>query len=318
MHIPVLLKETSELLDVREGGKYIDATLGLGGHSLEILKRGGRVLGIDADEGSLEEARGLVKSAVPSAHATSKIQLVQGNFKDIKKIASENDFVPCDGVLFDLGMSSWQLERSGRGFSFQRDEPLDMRMDKSLAVTAADLLNGLNSYELEKLFKKYGEEQSAGRIASAVARARSLNPLKKTGDLVKIVEGVKGGRGKLHPATKVFQALRIAVNDEINNLRSALPQAFEVLRRPASTRGAFRREAGGRLAVISFHSLEDREVKRFFKDLGRAGAGSAVTEKPVTPSAGEIKKNPRARSAKLRVIEKRKSDGKNEEREGKK
>lgn len=291
MHIPVLLKETGEFLNIRKGGKYIDATLGLAGHSLEILKRGGWVLGIDVDEESLGKARGMIQEAGFLEGAI----IVQGNFKDIRGIAVDNKFVPCNGVLFDLGMSSWQLEESGRGFSFQRDEPLDMRMDKSSAVTAADLLNGLSRDELAKLFQKYGEEQSARRIASAAVRARTLRPFETTGDLARVIRGVMGDKGdgeKINPATKVFQALRIAVNDEINNLRSALPQAFEVLVR------------GGRLAVISFHSLEDREVKKFFLSLKRKATGDVITEKPTRPSVREIRENPRARSAKLRVVEK--------------
>ncbi len=288
MHIPVLLKETIDLLGVQEGGKYIDATLGLGGHGSEILGQGGQMLGIELDRESLKEAGRRLRDE----ELLGKAVLVRGNFKDIREIARVRGFVPCDGVLFDLGMSSWQLEHSGRGFSFQRDEPLDMRMDEDLAVTAADLLNGLSRDELAKLFQRYGEEQSARRIASAVVCARSLGPLESTGDLVRVIEGVKGRRGKIHPATKVFQALRIAVNDEIANLRSALPQAFEIL------------VAGGRLAVISFHSLEDREVKRFFKSLELRKVGSVVTAKPVRPSVGELVENPRARSAKLRVVEK--------------
>jgi len=291
MHIPVLLKETIDLLNVKKGGRYIDATLGLGGHSLEILRYGGRVLGIEVDEESLEEAKRLIGS---------KIKFVRADFKDIKRIAEENDFVPCDGVLFDLGMSSWQLEESGRGFSFQKEEPLDMRMDKSLAVTAADLLNSLSRDELTKLFQKYGGEQPARRVASAVVRARTLKPFETTGDLVGVVRGIKGNRGRIHPATKVFQALRIAVNDEIENLRSALPQAFKILVK------------GGRMAVISFHSLEDGEVKRFFKGLAGEGVGEIVTKKPITPAVQEIKANPRARSAKLRVIKKDGKEGKRE------
>lgn len=290
MHIPVLLKEAIDLLNVRKDSRYIDATLGLGGHSLEILKRGGRVLGVEVDERSLGEAR----KRLEEAGFSGQIVAVQENFRELKEIASTQGFVPCDGVLFDLGMSSWQLEKSGRGFSFQREEPLDMRMDKRLAVTAADLLNGLTRDELARVFQKYGEEQSAYRIASAVVRARTLKPFKTTGDLVSVVEGVVGKKGKrqIHPATRVFQALRIAVNDEIGNLRSALPQAFAILAK------------GGRLAVISFHSLEDGEVKHFFKKLSDEGLGAAVTLKPLIPTEGEIKTNPRARSAKLRVIEK--------------
>jgi len=299
MHIPVLLKETVGLLNVRKGGRYVDATLGLGGHSLEILRRGGEVLGIDADEESLEEAKRRIMDS-----GNWKIEFVCGNFRDIDGIAEARGFVPCDGVVFDLGMSSWQLEESGRGFSFQSDEPLDMRMDRRLAVTASDLLNGLGRDELAKLFQKYGEEQFARRIASAVVRARSLSSIRTTGDLVRIIEQVKPpkagrakgggprGRKRIHPATKVFQALRIAVNDEINSLRTALPRAFKIL------------DSGGRLAVISFHSLEDREVKHLFRSLVRRGLGTALTEKPLRPTAAEVADNPRARSAKLRVIEK--------------
>lgn len=294
-HIPVLLEEVLDLLNVREGRRYIDATLGLGSHSLGILERGGKVLGIEVDRASLVEARRRIGPACRRGRESESrgIKFVRGNFRDIGKIAATHGFVSCDGVLFDLGMSSWQLEESGRGFTFQQDEPLDMRMDEDLAVTAADLLNGLGRNELANFFQKYGEEQSARRIASAIVRARSLKSIRTTGDLVRIIEEVKGRkRGRLHPATKVFQALRIAVNDEINNLRLALPQAFKIL------------AAGGRLVVISFHSLEDREAKRFFKSLEQAGAGNVVTKKPVVPSRQETKENPRARSAKLRVIEK--------------
>jgi len=291
MHIPVLLEETIRLLGVKDRGKYIDATLGLGGHALEILRRGGKVLGIEVDEVQLNEAKKRIASSMQGGRLRGS-KFIQGNFKDLNRIAVSNGFVPCDGVLFDLGLSSWQLEHSGRGFSFQRDEPLDMRADNNLTVTAADLLNGLSRDELEKLFQKYGEEQSSRRIAAAVVRARSLRPFGTTSDLAEVVEKVKSSRGKLHPATKVFQALRIAVNDEINNLRSALPQAFGILGK------------SGRLAVTSFHSLEDREVKRFFAAVAREGLGMLVTKKPVVPSPLEVKENRRARSAKLRVVEK--------------
>jgi 16S rRNA (cytosine1402-N4)-methyltransferase len=292
MHIPVLLKETIELLNVGEGKRYVDATLGLGGHSAEIIRRGGHVLGIEADRRSFEE---VLRLRSGQADFLEKATLVQGNFKDIERIAAAKGFVPCDGVLFDLGMSSWQLEKSRRGFSFQRNEPLDMRMDEGLAVTAADLLNGLSRDELVKLFQKYGEEQFARRIASAVVRARSLKPFETTEDLTKVIREVRGekGRRRIDPATRVFQALRIAVNDEIVNLRTALPRAFGIL------------GAGGRLAVISFHSLEDREVKNFFRSAERQGAGAVLTAKPVVPSEEEVRKNRRSRSAKLRVIEKR-------------
>lgn len=309
IHIPVLLREVGELLKVKPEGKYIDATVGEGGHAQEIIRRGGRVLGIDRDPVILEMAR---------RRLGSRAVLVQGNFREIGTIAEEQGFTKADGVLMDLGISSWQLEESGRGFSFQRDEPLDMRLDPELTVTAADLLNGLNRDELEKLFQKYGEEKRASQLAAAVVRARSLRPFRTTLDLVKVIEKAVRKRGRIparhrdaprpprlarladrqawrarHPATKVFQALRIAVNDEIENLRSALPRAFEVL------------GAGGRMAVISFHSLEDREVKRFFRELEEGGRGTALTDKPIRPTAAEIAENPRSRSARMRGMKRK-------------
>ncbi len=284
IHVPVLLREVGELLRVRPNGKYIDATVGEGGHAQEILRRGGRVLGIDQDPAILAVAR---------RRLGPKVRLAQGNFREIAAIAKERGFTEVAGVLLDLGISSWQLEKSGRGFSFQRDEPLDMRLSPQLTVTAADLLNGLNRNELEELFQKYGEEKRARLLAAAVVRARSLKPFRTTFDLVRVVEKVVRKRGRTHPATKIFQALRIAVNDEIGSLRSALPRAFEVLGR------------GGRLAVISFHSLEDREVKRFFRKMAEENRGVILTEKPIRPTEKEIAENPRARSARLRGVLKR-------------
>ncbi|NIT04322.1 16S rRNA (cytosine(1402)-N(4))-methyltransferase RsmH [Candidatus Saccharibacteria bacterium] len=284
IHKPVLPTEVLKLLQVKEGGRYIDATLGEGGHALEVANRGGLVLGIEKDPEILEEARQRLEG---------KVKVVRGNFADIDQIAKTRKFDGADGILFDLGVSSWQLERSGRGFSFQKDEPLDMRADPSLKVTAADLLNGLTKHELEKLLQNLGEEERARELARAIVRARTLKPFETTEDLVLVVEEVKGGKGKkrIHPATKVFQALRIAVNDEINALRSALPRAFGVLK------------TGGRLAVVAFHSLEDREVKGFFSEAQARELGRVVTKKPVRPTPQELKENPRSRSAKLRVLE---------------
>jgi 16S rRNA (cytosine1402-N4)-methyltransferase len=196
-----------------------------------------------------------------------------------------------------LGISSWHLKESGRGFSFQKDEPLDMRADPNLSVTAADLLNGLTKNELKELFQKYGEEERAPQLAAAVVRARSLKPFRTTADLVGVAEKVGRTkdvrRDRIHPATKIFQALRIAVNDEVENLRSVLPRAFEVL------------GAGGRLVVVSFHSLEDREVKRFFQEMEAQKRGTELTKKPVPPTAAEVAQNPQSRSARLRVIERK-------------
>lgn len=301
IHKPVLLNEVLDFLQVRDselagpdksrgvqvkpGRRYIDATVGEGGHALAIVEAGGEVLGIEQDPEILKRAKKRLKD---------KVTLVLGNFREIGRITSESNFTDVDGVLMDLGISSWHLEESGRGFTFQKDEPLDMRTDPNLPVTAADLLNGLTKNELKKLFQKVGEEERAGQLASSVVSARALKPFKTTGDLITVVEGIKGKKGKrrIDPATKVFQALRIAVNDEIENLRSALPRAFEVL------------GAGGRLVVISFHSLEDREVKKFFSKMEKENLGKVLTEKPINPTPEEVVENPRSRSAKLRSIEK--------------
>jgi len=278
-HEPALLKEAIEFLNVRPGKKYIDATVGGGGHAVEIVKRGGSLLGIDVDPDAIESAR-------------KKLKVVQGNFKNIEKIARENDFYPVAGILYDLGLSSHQLEHSGRGFSFQKDEPLDMRADPKLKVTAANLVNGLAESELTKLFEKYGEESHARAVAGAIIRSRWDRPISNSKELAGIISRVVRRKSKLHPATKVFQALRIAVNDELNNLKSSLPPAFGML------------EDGGRLVVISFHSLEDRIVKEFFKNMIKRDLVKGLTRKPVTPSEEEIERNPRARSAKLRAVEK--------------
>jgi len=286
IHKPVLLKEALEFLKVEKGKRFIDATVGEGGHAVAIAQRGGIVLGIDQDPEILKQAKELLGD---------KTVLVQGNFREIERIARENRFTEVDGILLDLGISSWHLKESGRGFSFQKDEPLDMRADPNLTVTAADLLNGLNKDELKELFQKYGEEERAPQLAAAVVRARSLKPFRTTADLVGVAEKVGRTkdvrRDRIHPATKIFQALRIAVNDEVENLRSVLPRAFEVL------------GAGGRLVVVSFHSLEDREVKRFFQQMEEQGRGVVLTEKPQTPASAELDQNPQSRSAKLRAIE---------------
>jgi len=292
IHKPILVKEVLENLNVRAGGHYIDATVGEGGHAVGIAKRNASVLGIDQDPAILEEA----KIQIQEAGVGDRVKLAQGNFREIDEISAESGFTDIDGILFDLGLSSWQLERSGRGFSFQKDEPLDMRADPNLKVTAADLLNGLTKDELEELFRKYGEEERASQLAASIVRARSLDPFFKTGDLIAAIEEVRGGgagRQKLHPATKIFQALRIAVNDEVENLRSVLPRAFGILK------------PGGRMVVISFHSLEDREVKRFFMEMGRECLGLILTRRPIRPSVEEVLINPRCRSARLRVIEKK-------------
>lgn len=290
-HRPVLLEEAIRYLDVKENQRYIDATLGGSGHAEAILKLGGKLLAIDCDPEAIEAARRHLSSACPNA----SWQLAQGNFKDLERIAREHGFGQVTGILFDLGVSSHQLEVPRRGFSFNVKGPLDMRMDPSLSVTAADLVNGLNKGELDELFKKFGQEYYSRRLAEAICRARRLRPIKTTERLVKIVNRAvpreKGPRRR-HPATRCFLALRIAVNDELDNLRKAFPQALRLL------------ELGGRLVVISFHSGEDRIVKNFLKKAEKKDEIEIITKKPVRPMRNEIRENPRSRSAKLRAGEK--------------
>ena len=284
-HTPVLLKEVIDNLKIKRGGQYIDATVGGGGQAAAILKLGGKILGIDYDPEAIKAARKCLASACPD----TCWRLARGNFKDLELIAKDNGFEKVDGVLFDLGVSSHQLETARRGFSFNLEGPLDMRMDPTLAVTAADLVNGLTKNELEELFKKFSDEPRAATIAEAIVRARRVEPIKTCGQLVNIVGA---GRGRLHPATRVFQTLRMAVNDELNNLSQALPQAVGLLK------------PGGRLVVISFHSGEDRIVKNFLKEQKIKGNLIMISKKPFMATAAEMAANPKSRSAKLRVGEK--------------
>lgn len=296
-HKSVLLKETIDYLRVEKGKKYIDATLGGGGHGVEILKKGGIVLGIDVDEEAISyTSRRWKLEARNWKISENNWILVRGNFKDLKKIALSNGFQKVSGILFDLGVSSHQIESEDRGFSFQKDSVLDMRMDKSLKVTAADLINGLTKEELNELFTKLAQENLSWAISNRLVRARKIKPIKTTRQLASLIEDVYRRHGmkrsRINPATRVFQALRIVVNDELNNLREALPQAASLL------------DWQGRLVVISFHSLEDRIVKNFYQEQERMGNFQILTQKPVVPSLVEIKENPRARSAKMRVLEK--------------
>ena len=287
-HTPVLLQEVVKFLDPGPGKTFIDATIGGGGHTLEILKRGAKVLGIDRDPEAIEHIKKSQKSKVKS----QKLVLVCGNFSQIGKIAKEYGFENVDGILFDLGVSSHQLERTDRGFSFEKSGPLDMRMDPNLTIRAYDLVNNFDQRRLNEIFKTYGQEELSWPIAGAICRARQIKPIESTVKLAAIVKEVYWGKrrkSKLHPATKVFQALRIVVNSELLNLEEALPQTTDFLK------------IGGRLAIISFHSLEDGIVKRFFKQQERL---RVLTPKPIGPTYLEIEKNPRARSAKLRVTEK--------------
>jgi 16S rRNA (cytosine1402-N4)-methyltransferase len=301
-HVPVLFSEVLENLALGPGDHVIDGTVGGGGHAVGLLQAtapDGRLLGLDRDP----EAVARVKERL--ARESKRVQIIQSSFRRIQAVARDMDFPPAGGILLDLGVSSQQLASPVRGFSFVKDGPLDMRFDPSQERTAADLVNHLPVDELARLLYRFGEERQSRRIARAIEAAR---PLESTRQLARVIqEAVSGGRGRIHPATKSFQALRIAVNDELGALEEALPQAVELLR-PC-----------GRLAVISFHSLEDRLVKRFFRDEARdcicppeqpictcdhKRVLRLITRRPVRPTTRETIENRRARSARLRVAEK--------------
>lgn len=289
-HIPVLLKETVFYLDVRRDEKYIDCTLGGGGHTAGIIEAGGIVLGIDQDLEAIEHVSKNLKFEIRNL----KLVLKHGDFAHLNEIAQDAGFTKVSGILFDLGVSSHQLETDYRGFSFNANAPLDMRKDqKGQTVTAADLVNAGSELELANLFWKYGEERDSRAIARAIVEYRQTKKVETTDELAKIILKVShrhNSADRTHPATRVFQALRIAVNDELAGLEMALVQAVEILK------------PGGRLAVISFHSLEDRIVKTFMRM--NTNSLRIVTNKPVGPSEDEVRRNPRARSGKLRVAEK--------------
>jgi len=300
-HTPVLLDETLSFLAVRPGGLYIDATVGSGGHAAAVLKESapdGRLLGIDADPDALSVARAKL------AAFGDRAILVQRNYADLATVAHEFGFHQVNGILFDLGLSSRQLGPQGRGFSFQEDAPLDMRLDPQRGETAADLVNRLSEQELADLIFSLGDERAARRIARAIVAAR---PLRTSGQLAVVIERAIGRRGKTHPATQTFLALRRAVNEDVQSLEAALPQAVELL------------AAGGRLVVIAFHSGEDRIVKDFMRresrdcicppkqpvcTCGHKASLRLLMRHVVVPTDEERRENPRSRSARLRVAEK--------------
>lgn len=296
-HTPVMLNEVIQSLQLKPGMNVVDCTLGDGGHAEAILEKigpKGKLLGIDADvEALLQAKRFLYKF-------DKQLVVERDNFVNLKQILEKNNFGPVGAILMDLGWSSQQFMERGRGFSFLKDELLDMRYDikseilnpKSENKTATWILNNESEEELEKIFHLYGEERLSREISKAIVEARKKKIIEKTDELVEIIMGVYGGkRGAIHPATKVFQALRIAVNNELEVLKQALPQAVEAL------------APGGRLLVISFHSLEDRIVKQYFRSIDNKLV-KIITKKPLAPSRVEVKNNPRARSAKMRVVEK--------------
>lgn len=298
-HVPALLKETIEFLEVKPERKYIDATLGGGGHSQEIIRNGGKLLAIDTDPEAIEYAKQRLEKFVSQlTKKGSKVfspKIVRENFTKIDEVAKREGFYQADGILFDLGVSSHQLEADWRGFSFNQSGVLDMRMSPDLAVTAKDLVNGLNQGELEQLFTRLGEEKLAKRYAKAICAYRKNKQIETCDELAKIILAHAPPRGRFdrtHPATRIFQALRIAVNDELNSLKEALPKSISVLK------------SKGRIAVLSFHSLEDRIVKEFFIEQKEKNLLRIITDKPIEPNLQESVKNPRARSAKLRVAEK--------------
>ena len=304
-HKPVLLEECLQALAIRPDGCYLDGTLGRAGHSLEILRRltTGRLVGIDRDMAAIGAARERL------ADFQDRVTLVHGNFRDLGRILQETGTGPLGGMLFDLGVSSPQLDEARRGFSYMQDAPLDMRMDESEALSAADIVNTWSQEELRRVLYEYGEERYAPRIAQAIVRRRGDRPIETTGELVEVIRSAMPAaalREKQHPAKRSFQALRIAVNGELEALPPMLAAAADGLK------------PGGRLAVITFHSLEDRIVKQTLRELatgctcppqfpvcvcGKKPRLKLITRKPVTPGPEELAENPRARSAKLRVAE---------------
>ena len=285
IHTPVMLNEVVDYLDPQPGKRFIDATLGYAGHTLELLKHGAEVIGIDRDQDMLNIAieritkAGFIKQFTP-------INFAFADALDKEKHILEGKY---DGILFDLGVSSYQLDTPERGFSFRFDAPLDMRMDQRLTVTAADLIGGLGKNELTELFLTLGEEGNAKRIASEICRVRTTHKIETTFELADLITSLVGRSRGIHPATKVFQALRMAVNSERAELKAALPSALSYLKE------------GGLVVTIAFHSLEDRIVKDWMNDAESAGQIAKVTSGVVEPGSSEVASNPRARSAKLRV-----------------
>ncbi len=303
-HIPVLGRAAVDYLNVKENGRYIDATFGAGGYARAILAAGGRVLGIDRDQSALLLGADLVEQS------QGRLTLVEANFSELEDVAGNE---PVDGIVFDLGVSSMQLDQAERGFSFRHDGPLDMRMERQ-GPTAADLVGTASEKDLADIIFRLGEERHSRAVARAIVKARTQHAITTTKELADIVaSAVRSKPHEIHPATRTFQALRIFINDELGELVNALGDAERVLK------------PGGRLVVVSFHSLEDRIVKIFLNDRGKASAVSRhapeveaaeptfkiLTKRPVTADEAEIGANPRARSAKLRAAERTEAPARN-------
>jgi 16S rRNA (cytosine1402-N4)-methyltransferase len=287
VHLPVLEREVGDILGLQEGGTYVDATVGLGGHSEMMLKKigqNGRVIGLDRDDEALKRAAERL--------ADSRITLKKTAFSNLEEGMRSVGIQEADGILFDLGVSMMQLKDSGRGFSFLSGERLDMRMDNGQPLSAWDVVNGYSEEELVRILKEYGEEFRAARIVRAIMRSREEKTIDTCAELAGIVSRAVGRSGRTHPATRVFQALRIEVNRELDELKAGLAASLRVLK------------PGGRLCVISYHSLEDRIVKNFMRDKARTGHIRQLTKKPIVASREEMRINPSSRSAKLRGAEK--------------
>ncbi len=286
-HTPVLLNEVLEMLDVKGKGFYVDATVGLGGHASAILERlgpEGVLIGIDRDEEALSHAAKRL--------GNNRVHLHKGPFSRIGEIVSGLGKGNVDGVLFDLGVSMLQLKENARGFSFMSDARLDMRMDPAQKLSAWDVVNRYPERDIQTILKEFGEEPFFRKIAKRIVISRQASTIDNCSELAELVLQVYGGRGKTHPATRTFQALRIEVNKELQQLRQGLSVGIDILK------------PGGRMCVIAYHSLEDRIVKNTFRDLSREGAIRILTKKPVAPARDEVLRNPASRRAKLRGIEK--------------
>lgn len=293
-HISVLLHETVNILDPKPGETIVDATLGAGGHTRLVAEKvgeHGRLIGIDEDEDAIQRTKNAL------AGIKTQVFLAKNNFRHIDRVVSDAQVGAVNGIIFDLGLSTPQLEKSGRGFSFQKDEPLHMTFAKDVQgrITAEVILNEWSQETLEDILRGFGEERFAKRIAEAIVSAREVQPITRTGELVEIIESAVPAwyrHRKIHCATKAFQALRVAANDEMGALTEGLEKGFELL------------APGGRMAVITFHSIEDRFVKNFFKQKASEGKGVLLTKKPIAPTREEVESNRRARSAKLRGLQK--------------
>jgi len=292
MHIPVLLQETIKYLNVEKNKNYVDATSGSGGHSEEILKRNypkGKVLMIDLDGYAIK----ILKEKFAKEVKDNRAIIKQGNYKDLLEIVKKTNFKEISGILFDLGMSKMNLENSNRGFSFNRDEPLLMTYSDDIQYTAYDFINYEPFEKIRDILRNYGQERYASIIAKKIVEKRKIKKIESSLELSQLIKEIYPKRHlKIHPATKTFQAIRIYVNDELNNLTKGLNGAFELI------------EANGRIIVLSYHSLEDRIVKKFFKQKESEKVAQILTKKPIIPTLKEINLNPSSRSAKLRAIKK--------------